>query len=136
MECMLASRCTAEHIKVFLKQTGILGMCMGERKEELTNGRKLWWKTLHGFTCAGNLSLFLSLAFSLFSSIYPFYRDNIVTSLLLLTLFSILFFLCSPQVLHHRSRFTLIYRFSLILLFHTFIVPNDRVPVQSRYQLI
>ena len=42
MECMLASQCEAEHIKIFLKETGILGMCMGERKEELTNGRKRW----------------------------------------------------------------------------------------------
>ena len=39
MECMLASRCTAEHINMFLKETGILGMCMGEQKEESTNGR-------------------------------------------------------------------------------------------------
>ena len=36
MECMLASRCTAEHIKIFLKETDILGMCMSERKDELT----------------------------------------------------------------------------------------------------
>ena len=43
MECMLASRCTAEQIKIFLKETDILGMRMGERKEELTNDRKLWW---------------------------------------------------------------------------------------------
>ena len=41
MECMLASRYTTEHIKIFLKETDILGMCMGEQKEELTNGRKL-----------------------------------------------------------------------------------------------
>ena len=41
MECMLASRCTAEHIKILLKETGILGMCMGERNEELTNVRML-----------------------------------------------------------------------------------------------
>ena len=50
MECMLASRCTAEHINMFLKETGISGMCMGERIEELTNGRKLWWHTVHGCT--------------------------------------------------------------------------------------
>ena len=41
MECMLALRCTAEHIKMFLKEMGISGMCMGERRRELTNGRKI-----------------------------------------------------------------------------------------------
>ena len=41
MECMLAPRCTAEHINILLEETGILGMCMGERRRELTNGRNL-----------------------------------------------------------------------------------------------
>ena len=92
----------------FLKEIGILGMCMGERKEELTNGRKLQWQTVHGCTCAGYPSLFLSPSFSLFSSIHSFYRDDIVASLLLLILFPILFFLRSSWFLYHRSRFSLI----------------------------
>ena len=41
MECMLVSRCIAGHIKIFHKEMGILGMCLGERKEKLTNARKL-----------------------------------------------------------------------------------------------
>ena len=101
----------------FLRETGILGMCMGERKEELTNSRKLWWQTVHRCTCAGHL--FLSLSFSLFSSIHPFYRDDIFASLLLLILFPILFFLCSSYCLYHCSRFTLIPRFSLISCFYS-----------------
>ena len=136
MEYMLASWCTAEHIKKFLKETRISGMCMGERREELTNVRKLWWHTVHGCTCTGHLSLFLSLAFSLFFFILLFYCNNIVASLLSFILFSILFFLYYSYFLHHRSRLTLIPRVSLILLFHTFTVPNNRVHMHSHYQLI
>ena len=72
----IASRCRAEHLKIFLKETSILGMCMVVRKEELTNGKKLLWHTVHGCT-AGHLSLFLSLAFSLFSSMpYLFFSPR------------------------------------------------------------
>ena len=35
----------------FLKETSIIGMCIGERKEELTNGSKPWRQTVHGCTC-------------------------------------------------------------------------------------
>ena len=114
MKCMLASRCTAKHIKKFSKETCILGMCIGERKEELTNGRKLWRQTVHGFTCTRYLSLFLSPSFSFSSSIRTLYRDDKVASLLLFILFPILFLLRSSQFLYHRSHFTLILRFSLI----------------------
>ena len=38
------------HQEIF-KETSILGMCIGERKEELTNDRKLWRQTVHGCTC-------------------------------------------------------------------------------------
>ena len=98
----------------FIKETGILGMCMGERKDELTNDRKQQWQTAHGHTCAGHLSLFVSPSFSLISSIHPFYRDDIVASLLSFILFPILFFLRSSWFLYYRSRFTLIPRFSPI----------------------
>ena len=80
-----------------------------------------------GTQCMGvrvlDMSPFFSLLRSLFS-ILPFYHDNIVASLLWFIFFSILFF--------HRSRFTLIPRVSLILLFHTCIVPSDRVLMHSR----
>ena len=66
MKCMLASRCTAEHITIFLRETGILGMCVGEREEKLTNGRKLQWHIVHGCTCAGPL---LRSIFFFYSSI-------------------------------------------------------------------
>ena len=65
MECELASRYTAEQIKIFLKELCILDMCMGKRKEELTNGRKLQWHTVHECKCAGHSSLFLVFSFSL-----------------------------------------------------------------------
>ena len=65
MKCMLVSRCTAKHIEILLKETSILGMCIGERNEESTNGRKLWRQTVHGCTCARYPSLSLPLSFVL-----------------------------------------------------------------------
>ena len=40
MECILASRCIAEHTKIFPKETDLLGVWMGVQKKKLTNGRK------------------------------------------------------------------------------------------------
>ena len=42
MECMLASQCIAEHIKIFLKETGILGMCMGVRVLDISPSSSLF----------------------------------------------------------------------------------------------
>ena len=135
MECtrMLASRCTAEHIKIFLKKTRILGMCMGERKKELANGRKLWWitRTVHG--CAGHLSL----AFSIFSSISPFYHDNryscefsIVHSLFYSILSLLILVLTSSSLLFytHSSRFP----HSLISYFYVLPVHKRVFTLQLR----
>ena len=107
----------AMHSKAYqqiFKDTSILGMCIGERKEELSNGRKLWRQAMHGCTCTRYLSLFFSPSFYFPSSICTFYRDDKVASLLLLILFPILFFLRSSQFLYHRSHFTLIIPFSLL----------------------
>ena len=89
MKCMLVSRSTAEHIKIFLKKTGIFGMCMDKRKEESKNCRQMYQHTMHGCTCAGHLSRFLSLFFF----ILPLYCNNIVASLL-----SYILFMCFQRV--------------------------------------
>ena len=51
-----------EHREIF-KETSILDMCIGERKEEWENVRKVWRQTVHGCMCAGYLSLPLSFLF-------------------------------------------------------------------------
>ena len=118
----------------FLKEIGILGMCIGERKKEFTNGSKLWWQTVHGCTCSGHLSLPLSLSFSLFSPIHPFYRDNIQLRVCYCSFF---FLFCSFSA--HLSSYIIalaLHSFLVFHLFHTFTVHSDRVPMHSRYQLI
>ena len=132
MKCMLASRCTAKHIKKFFKRPIlILGMCIGERKEELNKRQKAVpiksaWLCVYQISLS--LSLFLSPSFSFSSSIRTFQRSDIVASLLLLIPFPILFSLRSSQFLYHRSHFTLILRFSLI----SYLYSSQR---QSAYAL-
>ena len=67
MECMLTSRYTAEHIKIFLKDTEILvlGMCMGERREELKGA-----ESCSGIQCMGVRVLDFSPPFSLLRSLF------------------------------------------------------------------
>ena len=71
---------------------------------------------MHECTRTGYLSLLLSFLFSLFFSIHPFYCNNIIASLLSFIIFW--------------------HSFLAFLLFHSFTVHNDRVPMHSRYQLI
>ena len=40
MECMLASRCTAEHIKIFLKKDGYIGHVHGRTKGGIDKRQK------------------------------------------------------------------------------------------------
>ena len=49
----------------FLRETVILSMCISGRKEELTNGRRLWWQTRIDVRM-----LDISLSFSLFRSLF------------------------------------------------------------------
>ena len=72
---MLSTRCEAEHMKIFPKETGILGMWMGERKEELTNGRKLWFIFFKIFVVF-NIFLFL-FYFCHFQNIF-FYLQSLI----------------------------------------------------------
>ena len=111
MNASLAMHSIAHHD--FLKETDILGMCMGERKKKWKNGRKLWRQTVHGCTCAGYLSLSLLLSFVLFFLFYAFSA--------------------------HPSSYIIVptlHSFFGFLLFHTFIVHSDRVPMHFRYQVI
>ena len=107
MECMLASRCTAKHIKKFLKRPVYL-VCA--QASERGNGKTA--ESCGDKQCMGVRVLDISL--SLLRSLFPLLFVHSIASLLLLILFLILFFLRSSQFLYHRSRFTLIPRFSFI----------------------
>ena len=90
----------------FLKETSILGMCIGERKEELTNGRNLWRQTVHGCTCTRYLSLSPSFSFS--SSICTFYRESAIAHSFSYSILSslILVFISSLPPYTHSSLFS------------------------------
>ena len=77
----------------FLKETSILGMCIGERKEKLTNGRKLWRQTVHGCTRTRHFSLSLplyQLSFSFSLLFIPFLSRTAVEYILLSQLHSLI----------------------------------------------
>ena len=117
----------------FLRGNDILGMCMDERKEELTNGRKLWWQTVHGCTCAEHLSLFLSLSFPYFSS--SIHSIAIILLEVCYCLFSFLFYFFFVNPISYITALTL-HSFLAFLLFHAFTIHSDRVSMHSRYQLM
>ena len=115
--------------KVFLKETSILGMCIGDRKEELTNGRKPWRQTVHG--C-------ISLSSSLLRSLFPLLFVHSVAVIQLRVCYCSFFFLFYSFSAHPSSYIIALtlHSFFDFLSFHTFIVHSDRVPMRSRYQLI
>ena len=82
---------------------------MGKRQKAVTTNSA--WVYVCWISLA--LSPFLSPSFSFSSSILTLYRGDIVASLLLLILFTILFFLRLSQFLYHCSHLTLILRVSL-----------------------
>ena len=111
----------------FLKETSILGMCIGERKEELTNGRKPWRQTVHGCTCTRYLSLSLSLPLS-FVLFFLFY--SYIISRVCYCSFFFLFYSFSAHPSSYIIALTL-HSFFAFLLFHTFLDHSDRVPMHS-----